>query len=184
MAVNLVDALGRHEARELLESSFAQFQADRAVVGLARQVRRNEEALEGYREAMSCHLGDFEEYAALRRAMSDREAELSRQGAAQRKAAAAASLEQLKVGDVIVVPAGRRSGLAVVLDPGVGPGLEGPRPVVLTAERQVARLSLVDFPAPVEALDRLRVPKTFNPRSPQSRRDLAATLRTRVPEVD
>ena len=36
-------------ARELLESSFAQFQADRAVVGLARQVRRNEEALDGLR---------------------------------------------------------------------------------------------------------------------------------------
>ena len=59
---------GGTRAREMLESSFAQFQADRAVVGLARQVRRNEEALAGYREAMTCHLGDFEEYAALRRA--------------------------------------------------------------------------------------------------------------------
>jgi ATP-dependent RNA helicase HelY len=184
MAVNLVGSVGRHTAREILESSFAQFQADRAVVGLARQVRRNEEALEGYREAMTCHLGDFEEYAALRRALSDREAELSRRGAAQRRAAAAASLEQLKVGDVIVVPAGRRSGLAVVLDPGVGPGLEGPRPVVLTAERQVARLSLVDFPAPVEPVERLRVPRSFNPRSPQSRRDLAATLRAKVPDAE
>jgi ATP-dependent RNA helicase HelY len=182
MAVNLVGAVGRHTAREILESSFAQFQADRAVVGLARQVRRNEEALAGYREALTCHLGDFEEYAALRRALSDREAELSRTGAAQRRAAAAASLESLKVGDVIHVPAGRRSGLAVVLDPGVGQGNEGPRPVVLTAERQVARLSLVDFPSPVEPVERLRVPKTFNPRSPQSRRDLAATLRAKVPD--
>ena len=39
MAVNLVGQVGRDRARELLESSFAQFQADRAVVGLARQVR-------------------------------------------------------------------------------------------------------------------------------------------------
>src|SRR5438309_153757 len=54
MAVNLVDTLGRHEARELLESSFAQFQADRAVVGLARQVKRNHEALQGYRDSMQC----------------------------------------------------------------------------------------------------------------------------------
>ncbi len=181
MAVNLVGSVGRHTAREILESSFAQFQADRAVVGLARQVRKNEEALAGYREAMTCHLGDFAAYAALRRQLSDREAELSRQGAALRKAAAAASLESLRVGDVIRVPAGRRSGLAVVLDPGLGSGAEGPRPVVLTAERQVARLSLVDFPSPVEPLDRLRVPKAFNPRSPQSRRDLAATLRATVP---
>jgi ATP-dependent RNA helicase HelY len=182
MAANLVGSVGRHTAREILESSFAQFQADRAVVGLARQVRRNEEALAGYREAMTCHLGDFAEYAGLRRAIAAREAELSRQGAAQRKAAAAQSLEQLKVGDVIVVPAGRRSGLAVVLDPGVSGGSDGPRPVVLTAERQVARLSLVDFPGPVEPLQRLRVPRSFNPRSPQSRRDLAATLRAKVPD--
>ena len=47
MAVNLVGQVGRDRARELLESSFAQFQADRAVVGLARQVRRNREALDG-----------------------------------------------------------------------------------------------------------------------------------------
>jgi ATP-dependent RNA helicase HelY len=184
MAVNLVGQVGRHTAREILESSFAQFQADRAVVGLARQVRRNEEALEGYRQAMTCHLGDFEEYAGLRRALKDREAELSRQGAAQRRAAAEASLESLKVGDVIRVPAGRRAGLAVVLDPGFSGGTEGPRPTVLTADRQVARLSLVDFPSPAQPLARLRVPKSFNPRSPQSRRDLAATLRTKVPDDD
>jgi ATP-dependent RNA helicase HelY len=48
---------------------------------------------------------------------------------------------------------------------------------VLTATRQVRRLSLQDFPVPVEPLQRLRIPKAFNPRSPASRRDLAATLR-------
>ena len=51
MAVNLVHQVGRATARELLESSFAQFQADKAVVGLARQLRKAEEALEGYAEA-------------------------------------------------------------------------------------------------------------------------------------
>ena len=84
MAVNLVGPGGPGRARELLESSFAQFQADRAVVGLARTVRRHEEALDGYREAMTCHLGDFEEYALLRRQISDREAALARQGTAPR----------------------------------------------------------------------------------------------------
>ncbi|HEU5108885.1 MAG TPA: DEAD/DEAH box helicase, partial [Micromonosporaceae bacterium] len=37
MAVNLVDRVGAEAARELLEQSFAQFQADRSVVGLARR---------------------------------------------------------------------------------------------------------------------------------------------------
>ena len=45
-------------------------------------------------------------------------------------------------------------------------GRDGPRPTVLTAERQVRRLSLVDFPTPVEPLHRLRIPKTFNARTP------------------
>jgi ATP-dependent RNA helicase HelY len=177
MAVNLVGQVGRSRARTLLESSFAQFQADRAVVGLARQVRRNEEGLEGYREAMHCHLGDFEEYAGLRRAIAHREALLSREGANQRRAAAAASLERLKPGDVIRVPGGRRAGLAVVLDPGTTTGPDDPRPTVLTTERQVRRLSMVDFPTPVEALHRLRIPKSFNARNPVQRRDLASTLR-------
>ncbi len=68
---------------------------------------------------MSCHLGDLDEYAALRRALSEREAELSRKGARARKVAVAQSLEALRPGDVIRVPSGRRAGLAVVVDPGV-----------------------------------------------------------------
>jgi ATP-dependent RNA helicase HelY len=70
----------------------------------------------------------------------------------------------------------------VVLDPGADGGREGPRPTVLTAERQVRRLSPVDFPSEVEPLERLRIPRGFNPRNPQQRRDLAATMRTKVPE--
>ncbi|MDQ1484837.1 MAG: ATP-dependent helicase HelY [Actinomycetota bacterium] len=179
MAVNLVGQVGRDKARVLLESSFAQFQADRAVVGLARQIQKNTEALEGYRDAMTCHLGDFEEYATLRRRLSDVEAESARSAAALRRAAAAASLERLKPGDVVRIPAGRRAGLAIVLDPGLQPGNEGARPVVLTEERQVKRLSIVDFPSPVEPLERMRIPKSFNARNSQDRRELAITLRNR-----
>ena len=87
----------------------------------------------------------------------------------------------LKIGDVIRVPAGRNAGLAIVLDPGIS-GDTDPRPTVLTAERQVRRLSVLDFPSPVEAIEHLRIPKSFNARSPQSRRDLAATIRARVPD--
>src|SRR6202451_831643 len=46
MAVNLTGQFGRARAAALLESSFAQFQADRAVVGLARQVRRERDELD------------------------------------------------------------------------------------------------------------------------------------------
>jgi ATP-dependent RNA helicase HelY len=182
MAVNLVRQVGRERARELLESSFAQFQTDRAVVGLARQVRRNEEALDGYRESMQCHLGDFMAYAQLRRSIKDRENQLARRHRADRRAEVVDSLGRLKPGDVIAVPAGRRAGMAVVLDPGYVSGGDGPRPTVLTADRRVRRLSLVDFPIPVESVARMRVPRSFNPRNAQHRRDLASTLRHKAPE--
>jgi ATP-dependent RNA helicase HelY len=73
MAVNLIDQFGRPRAREILESSFAQFQADRSVVGLAREVREKEDSLAGYEAAMTCDRGDFAEYSGIRRELSDLE---------------------------------------------------------------------------------------------------------------
>ncbi|MBU4465594.1 MAG: DEAD/DEAH box helicase [Actinobacteria bacterium] len=73
MAVNLIDRFGRARAREILESSFAQFQADRSVVGLARQVRDEEASLAGYASSMVCDRGDFAEYSGIRRDLSDLE---------------------------------------------------------------------------------------------------------------
>jgi ATP-dependent RNA helicase HelY len=58
--------------------------------------------------------------------------------------------------------------------------LAGQGPLVLTANRQVKRLTLADFPVPVEAIDRVRIPSSFSVRSPQHRRDLAATVRNRL----
>ena len=73
MAVNLIDQFGRARAREILESSFAQFQADRSVVDLATKVREAETSLDGYAKAMTCDRGDFLEYSGLRREVSDLE---------------------------------------------------------------------------------------------------------------
>src|SRR5690606_11911104 len=59
MSVNLIQEFGLDNTRTVLESSFAQFQADRAVVSLARAVKQQEESLAGYAKSMECHLGDF-----------------------------------------------------------------------------------------------------------------------------
>ncbi|WP_020572234.1 DEAD/DEAH box helicase [Parafrankia discariae] len=184
MAVNLVGRLGAERARTVLESSFAQFQADKGVVGIARAVRRNQAAIEELTAALECDRGSVIEYDELRRGIRDREADLSRAGTARRQSEVAAALAKLRSGDVVRVPAGRRGGLVVVLDAGVeGASAEGPRPVVLTEDRQVRRLSMIDFPVAVEPLARVRIPKSFNQRSPQARRDLASSLRNiRLPE--
>ena len=78
MAINLISRFGRETARRSLESSFAQFQADRAVVGLTRQIRKNEAAIEELMKDAQCHLGDFAEYARLRRSIKEVEVLLSR----------------------------------------------------------------------------------------------------------
>ncbi len=229
MAVNLTGWAGRARASTLLESSFAQFQADRGVVGLTRQVRRNRQTMEELAATMTCDKGDFAEYAEMRRSLSEREGDLSRARASSRRVEAARSLSQLRPGDIIRVPGGRRAGLAVVLQPGLHaarkalpsgarggaghgrsagwadhgrhgdgrPGhgrtaggradngsaateFAGPGPLVLTEGRQVKRLAVADFPVPAEVIGKIRIPGSFSPRSPQHRKDLAATMRNRL----
>ncbi len=180
MAVNLVHQVGRPTARQLLESSFAQFQADKAVVGMARQLRKTEEGLEGYAEAATCHLGDFMEYSRLRRRLSDLEAAAARTRRADRRQQIVESLEALRPGDVIKVPNGKYAGYAIVIDPGIAPDRDDPRPYVVTEGRQARRLAMVDFDRPVSAVTRMRVPRNFNGRNAQSRRELSIQLLSRV----
>ena len=78
MSINLIAQFGRERARRSLESSFAQFQADRAVVGLTRQIRKNESVIDELLREATCHLGDFSEYARLRRSIKEVEVLLSR----------------------------------------------------------------------------------------------------------
>ena len=180
MAVNLVEQLGRESAREVLETSFAQFQADRGVVGLARQAQSQAEALAGYAQSMTCERGDFAEYFRLRREIGDLEKADARGRASDRRAEAVRSLEKLAPGDVVRVPTGRRRGYAVVVDAGQPGGFDGPRPAVLGADRTVRRLTAADVGAGVTTVAHVRLARGFNARVPADRRDLAARLRAAV----
>ncbi|MDR6685062.1 ATP-dependent RNA helicase HelY [Arthrobacter sp. 1088] len=178
MSINLIAQFGRVRAREILESSFAQFQADRSVVGLARQVRGREESLAGYAKSMECHLGDFTEYARLRRELSDAEQFAARDHQRARKSRVADSLTRLIPGDVITVSSGRLAGHAVVLD--VDPNAREPRPSVLTSDNQLRRIGVHDLDGPISPVTRIRIPKSFNAKVPKSRRDLAASMRNAI----
>ena len=81
MAINLIHRFGRERARGSLESSFAQFQADRAVVGLVRQIKKNEGAITELMSDVNCHLGDFSEYARMRSDVKEIERLLSKRDA-------------------------------------------------------------------------------------------------------
>ncbi|WP_040160826.1 DEAD/DEAH box helicase [Mobilicoccus massiliensis] len=181
MAVNLVAQFGRTRTREVLETSFAQFQADRSVVGLNRQIRELTEAMAGYEEAMTCHLGDFTEYAELRRRLSDVEKEAGRARAATARIAVDASLAELAPGDVVRLP-GRNGGRAVVVTASRGTKGVAASPNVVTEDARLRRLTLDDVSAPVTPYARLPIGKGFNLRNAKARRDLAATLRIKVPD--
>ena len=78
MSINLIARFGRERAHGSLESSFAQFQADRAVVGLVRQIRKNDSAAAELTESAQCHLGNFSEYSRLRMDIKELERLLSK----------------------------------------------------------------------------------------------------------
>ncbi|MFN8098361.1 MAG: DEAD/DEAH box helicase [Dermatophilaceae bacterium] len=181
MAVNLVAQVGRERAVEILQTSFAQFQADRSVVGLVRTRHDQTEAMAGYAEAMTCHLGDFREYAALRHELGRLEKEQAKARSAARRAEAELSVETLHVGDIIRIPSGRRAGFAVVIEPARTHRGQTSFPLVLTEDRHAHRLGSSDLLGPVAALATMPVPRNFNAKAPKARRDLATTLRIKAP---
>jgi ATP-dependent RNA helicase HelY len=184
MAVNLTARVGRKRAAALLESSFAQFQADRGVVGLARRLRRLKEATDDLARQVTCDRGDFMEYAEMRRRLSESERGQSRSRASAQRAEARRTLATLRRGDIIRVPSGRRAGLAVVLNPPPAGDEFSPNradgPLVLTVGGQLKQLSGSDFPVPAEPVGRLRIPNSFSERSPKHRRDLVSAMRSKI----
>ena len=78
MSINLIARFGRERAHGSLESSFAQFQADRAVVGLVRQIKKNNSAAAELTDSAKCHLGDFSDYSRMRIDIKEMERLLSK----------------------------------------------------------------------------------------------------------
>jgi ATP-dependent RNA helicase HelY len=78
MSINLISQFGSSRARTSLESSLAQFQADKAVVGLAKQIRKNEGARDELFNQSKCDQGDFVEYSSMRAAIKKLETDSKR----------------------------------------------------------------------------------------------------------
>jgi ATP-dependent RNA helicase HelY len=174
MTINLVSQLGPVQGRALLERSFAQYQADRSVVGLVRGIARGEKMMAD----IAKELGDDEvlEYARLRAEISARERAQSRASRLQRRKAADDALAELRRGDIITISQGRRGGLAVVLEP--AQDADDPRPLILTEHRWAGRISSADYSGASAPLGSMSLPKRVEHRQPRVRRDLASALRS------
>ncbi len=175
MAVNLLERMPRTRVREVLEQSFAQFQADRGVVELAAQARRKRRSLEGLEKDMTCRLGDFREYASLRQAIADAEADLSRDKAAARRSETGRTMSSLERGDVVVFRKGRRRRHGIVLE--VGADRTGtPTITVLGEDSRVASLTPDTAPDGVMRVGALRVADSVDPHRPRDRDRLVQRL--------
>ena len=176
MTINLTNHMSPHQAHRLLERSFAQFQADRSVVGLVRGVSRGTRMMDEIAAEFGGRDAPILAYARLRAAISERERVQSRASRLQRRQAANDALSALRRGDIITIGQGRRGGLAVVLEP-AGDG-EDPRPLVLTEDRWAGRISSTDFSGASSRVGSMTLPKRVEHRQPKVRRDVASALRS------
>lgn len=174
MAVNLVAHQGVDRAREVLEMSFAQFQADQSVVGKARRAKELEQSLAGFKDAMNCHLGDFHQYASLRDRLNRAQKNASKAKSQARREATVDILAGLKRGDVVRIGGGKHQGLAVVTEP--DSDMRSPRPFTVTESGRQYRLSVAELHNGIEVVGNLSVPRKFDARNPRSRRELGAVL--------
>ncbi|TFV59488.1 RNA helicase [Mycobacterium sp. PS03-16] len=176
MTINLVQQMGPAQARQLLEQSFAQYQADRSVVGLRRGVERGERVLDEIAAELGGPEAPILDYVRLRAKIAERERAQSRASRLQRRVAANDALSALRRGDIITITHGRRGGLAVVLES--ARDSDDPRPLVLTEHRWAGRISSADYPAATPRVGTMALPKRIEHRNPRVRRDLASALRS------
>jgi ATP-dependent RNA helicase HelY len=176
MTINLVQQMGPAAAHHLLEQSFAQYQADRSVVGLRRGVERGERVLDEIAAELGGHDAPILDYVRVRAKIGERERAQSRASRLQRRKATTDALAALRRGDIITITHGRRGGLAVVLEP--DRDSDDPRPLVLTEHRWAGRISSADYSGGAKPVGSMPLPKRIEHRNPRVRRDFASALRS------
>ena len=175
MVVNLLEHSTVEQARELLESSFAQFQADRAVVSLASRLRDARARAGALRGDLACQYGDAAEYCALR----DRISRAEKEGARRRRAAAGAGaravIDSARPGDVLAFRAGRRvRHVVVAASARAADGRTALRAVTMDAKWRT--LTAHDFAGGVRMVGRMALPGAGGPRGRKGLVRLAVEL--------
>ncbi len=174
MTVNLVRNYDRREAEHLVNSSFAQFQADRDVVRLERKREKDAAYLATYRERMTCELGDFAEYHAL--VERSKSSSRARSGHAGTGSKVLEAIARLRPGDVVEIASGKRRGRYAVMEVTQRRSERAPRVLLLSEERSLVRFAPSDFREPPVAAARLPLPRGFQSRDQRTRRELGRRL--------
>jgi ATP-dependent RNA helicase HelY len=169
MAANLVRRYDAERAHQLLNLSFAQYQADRAVVRLEARLQQRNEKLAELRSEATCELGDAEEYQRL---LEEERVQTRRRAAAANRAVRAA-LRQLRPGSVIWIHGERAAVLSVSERRG-----GATRVRLITAGRKVLNLGEADFAVPPRPVGEIDLPLPFEPQRTSFQRVVAERLRS------
>jgi ATP-dependent RNA helicase HelY len=169
MAANLVRRYEPDEAHHLLNLSFAQFQADRAVVRIESRIERQRQRLSRLQHEATCDLGDLAEYRALRQAAD----EARRARPSDRLDPVEEALAALSPGDVVVLDGVRHAVLSVAYRKG------NPKLHVID-ERSVPRnLAAHELAEPPHATGQIDLPVPYNPNDRGFQHQVADRLRRR-----
>jgi len=167
MAANLVRRYSAPDAHHLLNLSFAQFQADRAVVRFETRIERQQERLARLTEEATCERGDVAEY---RRLLQE-----AREVATPTKAVRGAvefALARLVPGDVVDVAGQRLAVLSIAYRKGGSIRLKG-----LDTDGEPTTVAIEDMPAPPRRVGRLELPRPYQPNNRAFQHRVADELR-------
>ena len=176
MAVNLVRNYDKDEAGHLVNSSFAQFQADRDVVQLEKSRERSEAYLASYRERMTCELGDISEYKDLLVKLRAAEKRHDQRSGRSHTIAVRERMQALRPGDVLNIRSGKRRGIYAVVEVSTTGRERTPRVTTISEERSTLRFVPADFQSPPRPVAHLRLARDFDVRNARSRKELARRL--------
>ena len=182
MTINLVQQMGPEQAHQLLERSFAQYQADRSVVGLVRGVARGEKMLDEIAAELGGRDAPILEYARLRAAISERERAQSRASRLQRRKAtndALAGAAPRRHHHHRPGPPRRPGGRARACRRRRRPAAAGAHRTPLGGKDFVGRLHGASA-----KLGSMTLPKRVEHRQPRVRRDVASALRSAAAGLD
>jgi ATP-dependent RNA helicase HelY len=152
MAVNLVRRHDAEEAHHLLNLSFAQYHADRAVVALTHRLERTRSEVTRARREADCDRGDVDEY---RRLLADWNRARHVPGG---RGAVLGALDRLHPGDIVIVDGERW----VVLQQAARRN-RGLQIAMLTAKGRRAQLAEGDFDQAPSAVGHVDLPQPYAP---------------------
>jgi ATP-dependent RNA helicase HelY len=171
MAANLVARYEPAQARHLLNLSFAQFQADRAVVRVESRIERYEERIGRLTAEAHCDQGDIDEYQRLRQAEAE-----ARAAARPERSEVEFAVSRLMPGDVAEVNGRRLAVLSVAFRKGGAARIRG-----IDDAGDVVNLPLDEVSSVPVRLARIELPKPYAPNNRAFQHEVTDLLRRARP---